>query len=370
MRRLIRYSLVILLPIAFVIGLIYNVSWHPARHERMAVSCNIKDAPPPQLAPSQTLNVMTWNIQHLAGKRYVFWYDLPDGSGPDERPTPEDLAYNLDEVARIIRDEQPDIVLLQDVDDGAKNTDYVNQQALLQARVTDLFPCSTEAFYWKSDFVPNRHIYGSVGTKLTTLSRYRIDKAERLQLPSPDRNIISRQFQPRHAMLVSYLPVGDGGQLAVVNTQLTEPSPEDDTPQRQVDAIAQRLGEFESTGTPWLIGGDFNLLAKGQYARLPDELSSQYAPDSQLKTLWEKFPMIPSHEETRGEDRRAWYTRFPNDPRVSGPDRTLDYFFYSPKLQRLEARVRQQDTLLISDHMPVIARFTLTGTPPVSEATP
>jgi hypothetical protein len=26
--------------------------------------------------PGQALKVMTWNVQYLAGKRYVFWNDL------------------------------------------------------------------------------------------------------------------------------------------------------------------------------------------------------------------------------------------------------------------------------------------------------
>lgn len=359
MPRLLRYVIALALLIALIGGLIYNVTWHPARHERMAVSCNARDAAPPILMPGQALKVMTWNIQYLAGKRYVFWYDMPDGSGPDERPTPDDIAYNLDEVARVIRDEQPDIVLLQEVNDGAKNTDYTNQLALLQERVTDLYPCSTEAFYWKSDFVPDRHIYGSVGMKLATLSRYQMDKAERLQLPSPNGNLIGRQFEPKRALLVSDLPLRDGGHLAVVNTHLGDFKPGDDTLQRQVAATTQLLDTFEQAGTLWISGGDFNLLPQGQYQRLPAEQREQYAPDSELHALWDKYPMIPSNDDANGEDRRKWYTRFPNDPRLSGPDRTLDYLLYSPKLKRVDAQVRQADTLLISDHLPVIGRFLL-----------
>jgi endonuclease/exonuclease/phosphatase family metal-dependent hydrolase len=359
MPRLLRYVIALALLLALIGGLIYNVTWHPARHERMPVSCNAKDAAPPILMPGQALKVMTWNIQYLAGKRYVFWYDMPDGSGPDERPTADDIAYNLDEVARVIRDEQPDIVLLQEVNDGAKNTDYTNQLALLQERVTDLYPCSTEAFYWKSDFVPDRHIYGSVGMKLATLSRYQMDKAERLQLPSPNGNLIGRQFEPKRALLVSDLPLRDGGHLAVVNTHLGDFKPGDDTLQRQVAATTQLLDTFEQAGTLWISGGDFNLLPQGQYQRLAAEQREQYAPDSELHALWDKYPMIPSNDDANGEDRRKWYTRFPNDPRLSGPDRTLDYLFYSPKLKRVDAQVRQADTLLISDHLPVIGRFLL-----------
>jgi endonuclease/exonuclease/phosphatase family metal-dependent hydrolase len=358
-----RYVLSLLLLAVLLGALVYDVTWHPGRREQLVVSCNAKDAPPATLVAGQALKVMTWNLQYLAGKRYVFWYDMPDGSGPDERPTPEDIAYNLDEVARVIRDEQPDIVLLQEVNDGARNTDYSDQLALLRERVTDLYPCSTEAFYWKSDFVPDRHIFGSVGTKLATLSRYHVDKAERLQLPSPNGNLISRQFAPKPALLVSYLPLRDGGHLAVVNTHLSDYRPSDDSQQRQMAATAQRLASLEQSGTPWIAGGDFNLLPQGQYLQLPTEQRGPYAPDSELHTLWDKFPMIPSNDDVNGEDRRAWYTRFPNDPRVSGPDRTQDYLFYSPKLKRMDARVRQDDTLLISDHLPVIGQFLLPAAP-------
>ena len=39
--------------------------------------------------------------------------------------------------------------------------------------------------------------------------------------------------------------------------------------------------------------------------------------------------------------------------------RTFDYLFHSPKLQRIEGYVRQEDTLTISDHLPVLGRLLL-----------
>jgi endonuclease/exonuclease/phosphatase family metal-dependent hydrolase len=360
MNRLLRHTLTGLVSLGLVFALIYNMTWHPSPRELMPGSCK---GPAPQLAPGQALKVMTWNIQYLAGKRYVFWYDMADGSGPDDRPTPEDIDYNLDEVVRVLRDEQPDIVLLQEVSDGAKNTDYNDQLALLQERVADLYPCSSQAFDWKADFVPTTHIYGSVGQKLATLSRYEIEHAERLQLPHSSSNVFIRQFQPKRALLVSYLPLRDGGQLAVINTHLDAYNPNDDVLQRQVQATLKQLDTFESRGTPWLIGGDFNLLPLGQYQRLAPEQRDGYAQDSELHLLWDKYPMIPNNADTAGDDRRHWLTHFPNDPRLSGPDRTVDYLFHSPKLTRADARVRGADTLLISNHLPLIARFLLPAGP-------
>ncbi|AZE13708.1 Endonuclease/exonuclease/phosphatase family protein [Pseudomonas chlororaphis subsp. aureofaciens] len=338
-------------------ALVYSLTWRPDAKEPLPVACTGKV---PSLVPGQALKVMTWNVQYLAGKRYVFWND--QARGPDERPTPEDMAFSLDEVARVIRDEQPDIVLVQELDDGAKASDYQDQLKLLQERLTDLYPCSTQAFDWKADFVPSPHIFGSVGRQLATLSRYNIEHAERLQLPVPEANFISRQFQPKNAVLVSYLPLSDGGQMAVLNTHLDRATKPDDTLQAQVNAVTRILDRFEARGTPWLIGGDFNLLPLGQYQRLAPEQRTPYSADSALHSLWDKYPMIPTNNEASGIDRALWLTHYPNDPALNGPDRTVDYLFHSPRIKRVEAQVRQDDTLRISDHLPLIARFLLPAT--------
>ena len=346
----------LLLLAAALASLIYSVTWRPDAKEVLALVC---PTTAPVLVPGQALKVMTWNVQYLAGKRYVFWYNLVDGSGPDLRPTREDMAFSLDEVSRVIRDEQPDLVLLQELDENAKASDYQDQLALLQERLVDLYPCSTQAFTWKADFVPDWHILGSVGRKLVTLSRYQIEHAERLQLPVAEANIISRQFQPKPALLVNYLPLNDGGQIVAINTQFDAPTLDNSNLLLQMQATGVLLDKFESQGTPWLIGGDFNLLPIGQFLRLPAELRAGYSPDSELHLLWEKYPMIPSNPEATGIDRELWLTHFPNDPRAEAPDRTLDYLFYSPKLQRIEGYVRQEDTLTISDHLPVLGRLLL-----------
>ncbi|EJM51933.1 endonuclease/exonuclease/phosphatase family protein [Pseudomonas sp. GM48] len=359
MTRLLRYTLLgLLVVIGLIAAMIYSLTWRPDAKEVLPVSCSTQA---PTLVPGQALKVMTWNVQYLAGKRYVFWNDL--AAGTDERPTAEDMAFSLDEVARVIRDEQPDIVLLQELDDGAKASNYQHQLKLLQERLADLYPCGTSAFDWKADFVPNPHIFGSVGRQLATLSRYQIEHAERLQLPVDPGNPVSRQFKPRDALLVSYLPLSDGGQLAVLNTHLDRATQADNALQDQVNAVARALDKFESRGTPWLIGGDFNLLPLGQYRRLPDAQRTPYSADSALHVLWDKYPMIPTNNEASGIDRKRWLTHYPNDPGLNGPDRTVDYLFYSPRIKRVEAMVRQDDTLRISDHLPVIARFLLPAAP-------
>lgn len=357
-RRLRNALLLLLLIFALLWLLADQLGWQPEPREALPVACRGPAAP---LVPGQTLKVMSWNIQYLAGKGYVFWYD--EGQGDDTRPTEQDLAFNLDEVARVIRADNPDIVLLQELDTDAKASAYQDQLALLRERLVDLYPCAVQAYDWKADFVPDWHVFGSAGRGLATLSRYPIKQAERLALPSAPGNALSRLLQPQQAVLASYLPLRDGGHLAVLNTHLAPYTAGSDVQRQQVQYVSEHLDTLESQGTPWLIGGDFNLLPLGQYRRLNPAQRQHYAADSDLHLLWDKYPMIPSNAEAGGAERSAWLTHYPNDPRVEGPDRTLDYLFHSPKLQRLGARVLQQDTLQISDHLPLSVRLLL-PTPP------
>lgn len=355
--RPLRLLLIIVLTLCCLsLVLFYSLAWRPAAEEDAPVSCLAKA---PLLQPGQALKVMTWNVQYLAGKRYVFWYDLADGNGPDSRPDSDNLAKTLDEVVRVLREEQPDIVLLQELHDGARATDYQDQLALLQERLRTVYPCSAQAFYWKAAFVPHPRIMGSVGMKLGTLSRYRIDHAERLQLPQMPDNLLNRPFTLKRALLVSYLPLRDGGRLAAINTHLDAFAQGNDTMQKQVAMTTNLLDRLQADGMPWVLGGDFNLLPPGQYQQLPERQRGWYAPESELRQLADRYPMVPGLQQTQGAQRADWYTHSPNDPDAHGPDRTLDYLFHSPLLTRLDARVRQQDTLEISDHLPVVARLLL-----------
>lgn len=82
MTRLLRYTLLGLLMVVGLAGvMIYNLTWRPEAREVLPVSCSTRA---PTLTPGQALKVMTWNVQYLAGKRYVFWNDLANGT--DESP--------------------------------------------------------------------------------------------------------------------------------------------------------------------------------------------------------------------------------------------------------------------------------------------
>ncbi len=331
------------------------LTWHPAP----LVPVAIRGEKAPLLPRDRPLKIMSWNVQYMAGKNYVFFYDLLDGSGPDKRPSTEDIALTLRQVAARITRENPDIVLLQEVDVGAARTDHMDQRAALLELLGPAYASSTSAYYWKAVFVPHPQIMGSVGMKLVVLSKYRIAGALRHALPLMPGGWAVQQFNIKRAILEVTLPFADGrGSLTVLNTHLDAFAQGTDTMERQVAYLRALLDARTTAGEPWILAGDFNLLMPGtSYGRLPPKQRAYFKPVSELKVLTERYRSFPSVEQADGPEHQSFYTHFPNDPSVKAPDRTIDFIFYSPDLALRDGRV-DRSALAESDHLPLSATFT------------
>ncbi|HNS19867.1 MAG TPA: endonuclease/exonuclease/phosphatase family protein [Sedimentisphaerales bacterium] len=346
-----RAAAVVALTALLLAILVWFTTFHPRDGQSETVFC---DANTPTLKSGQTVKVLSYNVQFMAGRGYLFFFELPNDAGPDERPLPADVARTTDEVARIIREEDPDIVLLQEVDDGAKRTGYADQLHALLSKLPAAYSCHTSTFYWKAGFVPHGRIMGSVGMKLSTISKYRIGAATRHTLAPVPRNVLVRQFHPKRAILETRLPVEGGKDLVVLNLHL-EAFPEgSDVMRRQVQQLDGVLTRLCEENCPFVGGGDFNLLPPGQRSRLRSAEAIAYREDTEMALLYTKYRVIPSLADVDGPMRANWFTHFPNGAGVAGPDRTIDYFVLSSQSQVLDAHVRQSDTLEISDHLPLI----------------
>ena len=308
------------------------------------------------MTTSASFKVLSWNVQYMAGKDYVFYYDVLDFNGPDERPSSDSIARTLKEVARVIMAESADFVLLQEVDDGASRTDKQDQAALLLKHLEGQYPCHASAFYWKAGFVPHPRIMGSAGMKLTTLSKYKIVEAKRHQLPQMPDDIISRQFNLKRAILETRIQVEQNKSFALFNTHFDAFAQGTNTLQRQVAVTHRLFAETEKKGIPWVAGGDLNILPPGRHQldSMPESYRGHYNDTSELEPIYRDFQVIQGIDESKNSE---WFTHFSNDPLFKGPDRTIDYLVFSHKLKAAEHRVRRNDTLKISDHLPVISRF-------------
>jgi len=353
------FNLLKRLPFVVVIGFLLAAcaAFHPPAVQPEKV---FETASGPLLQPGQKVKILSWNVQYMAGKNYVFFYDFLDGSGPDTRPSAADIAVTLKEVARIIRQQDPDIVLLQEVDDNARRTGFQDQLARLLELVATDYKYHASAFYWKSSFVPHPKIMGKVGMKLCTISKYKITKAVRHQLPLKRVGALRQRFELKRAVLETRLPVKGGKDFIVINTHLSAFAQGEDTMQRQVEQIKNLMDQYNAKKLAWIAGGDYNLLPPGKACqRLADHQKAYYRQPTELERLTSRYRSIPGLKEVNGDAPEKWYTHFPNDPRVSKPDRTIDYIFYADRLKLKQHGVIQKGTLHISDHLPIVAEFVI-----------
>ncbi|MEM7184371.1 MAG: endonuclease/exonuclease/phosphatase family protein [Spirochaetota bacterium] len=335
--------------------LVWLLNHHPDEIENSPITC---PANAPILSKDQKVKVMSWNVQYMASKNYVFFYDQPGESGPDDRPSSKDIAFTIEEVGRVIQAINPDIILLQELDDNSKRTDYTDQLEALKTKISPKYNCFSQAYYHKSYFVPHPHIMGSVGMKLATLSRYRIGKAVRHQLAKIPNDFVTEQFNFKRAILEIRLPVQDAKDFVVFNTHLDAFAQGSNTMELQVAEVIQLLNNAKKQGNKFVIGGDFNLLPPGGHEKLVNSEKIYFKKDTEIAKLYKLFPGLPTVDDTNGEEREKFFTHYPNG-RATGPDRTIDYFFYHPDMKLESFLVRQEDTLKISDHLPMIAEFML-----------
>ncbi|MDP2546731.1 endonuclease/exonuclease/phosphatase family protein [Oceanobacter sp. 4_MG-2023] len=334
---------------------VYSSTYHPAAQETAELSC--PTTTPEYDARQGPLSVMSYNVQFFAGKQYVFYFDMPDNQGPDTRPSSQDIATTISGIAALLKETAPDIVFLQEVHDGAAATDHGDQLAeLLKQLPANRYPCIASTYYWKADYIPHPQIMGSVGMKLVTLSRYKLSDALRHRLPQPPMDIVSAQFYLKRAILEARLPTVGGPDWQLFNTHFDAFAQGSDTMEQQVDIAASLMQKQDRQDRPFILGGDLNLLMPGQLAQLQPSQRYLYQENTELRRLLQ-WPSVPSVENIQSE-AATWFTHYPNDPDVSGPDRTLDYLFYSQQLSAHNPEViNTRTTQNLSDHLPVWAGF-------------
>ncbi len=202
---------------------------------------------------------------------------------------------------------------------------------------------------------------GPVGLKLVILSKYKIQEGKRWQLPVAKNDYFTRSFYFKRAVLEVSMPTKNAKALTLMTTHFDAFEQGSNTMEKQANFVLDHLKNLDKAGRPWIIGGDFNLLGSElAFTHLLENQRVYFKTPSELAPLLKQYPSVPSIEDLNShETLPLWTTHFPNDPSVKAPDRTIDYLFYSrsPELTLVSKKVRREDTLKISDHLPIISVF-------------
>lgn len=327
------------------VALIRGATFHPPWIQDLRVEGSDSA---PTLVPGAPLTVLVWNLQYGASRKHHFFYD-----GGDAVSVPEsDVRETVAAIAAVLADQDADLLLLQEIDRDSARTRRIDELAELLAALP--YPAWVATPYHKVAYVPHppgNHL-GRVDMALGTLSRVRIDGATRIQLPLLREPFYRRAFNLKRAVLETTIPLaGDRPPLVALNTHLSAFSFGDGTLEAQIRRIDERLTELDEAGSPWILGGDFNLLPPGDDPSRLGQDAGYYADDNNpIEILFDGgrrsvFP-VSSLMDPAGLAR----TYLPYGAET--PDRTLDYLFVSDGIEVLSASV-VDDCLTISDHLPL-----------------
>jgi endonuclease/exonuclease/phosphatase family metal-dependent hydrolase len=308
----------------------------------------------PLLRPGQTLRVLVWNVQFCAGRSRKFFYD----GGDAVHVPPGDVYATIDRVAAVLRAEDADLVLLQEVDRGSDRTGRVDQHAEILARSP--YPCHTSVPYHRNRYVPHppANPLGRMDLHLSLYSRAPVGEARRIALPERRADPwIRRQFDLRRAILEVDLPLADGRVLRVGDVHLSAFTGGDGTLRQQVARVHDRLSVARAERIPALYAGDFNALPPDDDPHRLGAHAGAYLDDrGVLEPLYTDFTSAIPREAHQDEPER-WRTYLPFG--ADAPERALDHAF-TQGLDVLDAAVLTGHDRW-SDHLPLRLEIAVPG---------
>lgn len=235
-----------------------------------------------------------------------------------------DRRFRLDRIAEVLKHHNADVVLLQEVDEGAPRSQHLD----LARELAELsgYP------HWKAGYnvTLRKGRYGNA-----TLSRFPIVRESNIDLTIPNQNLQGSWIRRGCQHTTLALP-DDDRHLEVFNLHLGLSARER---QRQVGLLVNSP-EFRDLGprVPVVVGGDFNDWRSLLQPIFLDVFGFGCA--TQTKGGLSVTPTYPSFSPQGGLDR---------------------LYFRGPLRLDAAHRCRLKVSRVASDHLPVIAEFSLLG---------
>lgn len=307
------------------------------------------------------LRVMTWNVK-FAGGRIDFFFDC---HGDRALMTEAEVLTHLDGLAAKIRQVDPDIVLLQEVDVASKRCAYVDTLQYLLDH-TDLNHAAY-ASQWKADYVPSDGL-GAIDSGNAIMSRWPLSESTRVALPLIDeQDALTRYFYLRRNVLKTRVDI-PGAPVWVVNVH-TAAFATDGTKKKHIDSFKAELDALDAQGHLVIAGGDLNTLPPGspQLHEFEDSKcvgefeADDYRDDvGWLDALYADYrEAIPI--EDYAADPARYYTH--TTDKDGFWNRRLDYLFtnatWRDGLVHQSTELGGMETMPLSDHAPVTATVRL-----------
>jgi endonuclease/exonuclease/phosphatase family metal-dependent hydrolase len=284
------------------------------------------------------IKIVTWNTGFLYG----------EGSDGTSYQKKDESFYRakLNEFVSKVKEWNPDILCLQEVDFEASRTHFIDQARTIAKEAG--YPYVAEGVSWDANYIPFPYWplsrqFGKMKSGGAILSRYPIldHQIQLLQKPLTNAWFYNLFYIHRYFQKVT-IQVGEK-KYRFINLHLEAYDKEDRKTQ------IQRLIEIVNLEKTDFVTGDFNMIPKSATKRTKFDTPVDYDIDPSYELMSNSGLSEVVPDDIYAKDEALYFT-FPS----SKPDRRLDYIFFRKGLKMMKAEVLSSN---VSDHLPLKATF-------------
>lgn len=200
------------------------------------------------------LTLLTWNVGYGAlGDDADFFMD---GGKSVITSTKERAEENTAAITEEIERVQPDIVLLQEIDQRSNRSFYIDQIEEITSQAPSME--FVFALNYKTAFVPlGIPPYGEINSGILTLSSIPAREAQRISLPCSFEWPMSTVQMKRCQLLTRFPVEGTDRELVIINEHIDAYTNEEHRT-AQVDVIRETMEQEAAAGNYVIVGGDWN----------------------------------------------------------------------------------------------------------------
>lgn len=307
------------------------------------------------LRTGEQQTIVSWNIGFGA---YTADYSFfMDGGKESRARSRESVEHCLRAVCNTLRAQDPDLVLVQEVDTDSTRSYHVDQRALIEATFADSHSAAFAQNYHSSYlFYPLHEPHGASNSGILTLSDAPIESALRTSLPVEGG--VRKFLDLDRCYSLSRIPVEGGGTLCLYNLHLSAYTSDGTIATRQLEILLEDMARARAEGNWVIAGGDFNKDVWGDSTAVTGIGGEDYSWAQPFPT--ELLPAGFSLVDSLDRANPVLSCRGTDAPYEKGKsfEVTLDGFIVSDNVRALDCAVIDTG-FAVTDHNPVRLRFEL-----------
>jgi len=199
-------------------------------------------------------SVLTYNIGFGAyTPDYSFFMDGGEHSWAVSK---EGLTENVKSIGTLVADNNPDVVILQEVDTDGTRTYHVNEYEMLKESMGSKNYIYASNFHSAFLMYPVTEPHGANNSGIVTASEFKVVSAPRRQLPISTS--VKKIVDLDRCYSVTKFEVSNGKTLCVYNVHLSEYGSDDSVREGQLGMLFADMKADYEAGNYVICGGDFN----------------------------------------------------------------------------------------------------------------